>query len=38
LTEDDYGMTITRAASPWMTGGGFKPGITYGETDDFHTT
>ena len=28
--------TITRAASPiWMAGGGIKPGITYGATDDF---
>ena len=28
--------TITRAASPiWLAGGGIKPGITYGATDDF---
>ena len=28
--------TITRAASRmWMAGGGIKPGIVYGETDDF---
>ena len=28
--------TTTRAASPiWLAGGGIKPGITLGETDDF---
>ena len=28
--------TITAAASRiWMAGGGIKPGISYGETDDF---
>ena len=24
-----------RAFSMWMAGGGIKPGVTYGETDDF---
>ena len=36
LTEDDYGRDHhPRCFTMWMTGGGFKPGITYGETDDF---
>ena len=36
LTEDDYGRDHhPRCFTMWMTGGGFKPGITYGETDEF---
>jgi Protein of unknown function (DUF1501) len=36
LTEDDYGRDHhPRCFTMWMTGGGFKPGVTYGETDDF---
>ena len=36
LTEDDYGRDHhPRCFTMWMTGGGFKPGITYGETDDY---
>jgi hypothetical protein len=36
LTEDDYGRDHhPRCFTMWMTGGGFKPGIAYGETDDF---
>ena len=36
LTEDDYGRDHhPRCFTMWMTGGGFKPGMTYGETDDF---
>jgi hypothetical protein len=36
LTKDDYGRDHHgRAFSIWMAGGGIKPGITYGKTDDF---
>lgn len=36
LTEDNYGRDHhPRCFSIWMAGGGVKPGITYGETDDF---
>ncbi|MCI0620963.1 MAG: DUF1501 domain-containing protein [Acidobacteria bacterium] len=36
LTEDDYGRDHhPRCFTMWMAGGGFKPGITYGETDDY---
>ncbi len=36
LTQDDYGRDHhPRCFTMWMAGGGIKPGITYGETDDF---
>jgi len=36
LTETNYGRDHhPRCFSIWMAGGGIKPGITYGETDDF---
>jgi uncharacterized protein (DUF1501 family) len=36
LTEDNYGRDHHgRCFTVWMAGGGIKPGISYGETDDF---
>jgi len=36
LTEDNYGRDHhPRCFSIWMAGGGVKPGVTYGETDDY---
>ncbi len=36
LTEENYGRDHHgRCFSIWMAGGGIKPGLTYGETDDF---
>jgi len=36
LTADDYGRDHhPRCFTIWMAGGGVKPGITYGATDDF---
>jgi hypothetical protein len=36
LTHDNYGRDHHgRAFSLWMAGGGIKPGLTYGRTDDF---
>lgn len=36
LTKTDYGRDHhPRCFSMWMAGGGIKPGIVYGETDDF---
>ena len=36
LTADDYGRDHhPRCFTIWMAGGGIKPGITHGETDDF---
>jgi uncharacterized protein (DUF1501 family) len=36
LTKDNYGRDHHgRAFSMWMAGGGVKPGLTYGKTDDF---
>jgi len=36
LTKNDYGRDHhPRCFSVWMAGGGIKPGIVYGETDDF---
>jgi hypothetical protein len=36
LTEDNYGRDHhPRCFAVWMAGGGIKPGLTYGETDDF---
>lgn len=36
LTADNYGRDHhPRCFTTWMAGGGIKPGITYGETDDF---
>jgi hypothetical protein len=36
LTEDDYGRDHhPRCFTVWMAGGGIKPGISYGETDDY---
>jgi uncharacterized protein (DUF1501 family) len=36
LTKDNYGRDHHgRAFSIWMAGGGVKPGITFGKTDDF---
>lgn len=36
LTKTDYGRDHHgRCYSQWMAGGGFKPGLVYGETDDF---
>jgi hypothetical protein len=36
LTKDNYGRDHhPRCFSTWMAGGGIKPGITYGRTDDY---
>jgi uncharacterized protein DUF1501 len=36
LTADDYGRDHhPRCFTMWMAGGGVRPGVTYGETDDF---
>jgi hypothetical protein len=36
LTADDYGRDHhPRCFTIWMAGGGIKPGVTFGETDDF---
>jgi len=36
LTADDYGRDHhPRCFTVWMAGGGIKPGISYGETDDY---
>ena len=36
LTADDYGRDHhPRCFTVWLAGGGMKPGISYGETDDF---
>jgi hypothetical protein len=36
MTEDDYGRDHhPRCFSLWMAGGGIKPGVSYGETDEF---
>ena len=36
LTEDNYGRDHhPRCFTAWMAGGGVKPGISYGQTDDF---
>ncbi|MBM3797025.1 MAG: DUF1501 domain-containing protein [Acidobacteria bacterium] len=36
LTADDYGRDHhPRCFTMWMAGGGIKPGVSYGETDDF---
>jgi uncharacterized protein (DUF1501 family) len=36
LTADNYGRDHhPRCFTIWMAGGGIKPGITYGQTDDF---
>jgi hypothetical protein len=36
LTRDDYGRDHhPRCFTLWMAGGGIKPGVTYGSTDDF---
>lgn len=36
LTRENYGRDHhPRCFTMWMTGGGVRPGITYGETDDF---
>ncbi len=36
LTPTDYGRDHhPRCFTMWMAGGGFRPGITYGETDDY---
>ena len=36
LTEDNYGRDHHgRCFTLWLAGGGIKPGITYGETDDY---
>ena len=36
LTRDDYGRDHhPRCFTIWMAGGGIKPGISYGETDDY---
>ena len=36
LTATDYGRDHhPRCFTMWLAGGGFKPGITYGETDDY---
>ncbi len=36
LTKDDYGRDHhTRCFSIWLAGGGIKPGMTYGRTDDY---
>ncbi|MGH9810126.1 MAG: DUF1501 domain-containing protein, partial [Terriglobia bacterium] len=36
LTADDYGRDHhPRCFTMWLAGGGFKPGVSYGETDDY---
>jgi hypothetical protein len=36
LTKDNYGRDHhPRCYSIWMAGGGIKPGLSYGETDEF---
>jgi len=36
LTKDDYGRDHhPRCFTMWLAGGGFKPGFSFGETDDF---
>jgi hypothetical protein len=36
LTDDDYGRDHhPRCFTMWLAGGGIKPGLSYGETDDF---
>ncbi|MEZ5365928.1 MAG: DUF1501 domain-containing protein [Bryobacterales bacterium] len=36
MTEDNYGRDHhPRCFTLWAAGGGLKPGIVYGETDDF---
>jgi len=36
LTKDDYGRDHhPRCFTMWVAGGGFRPGISYGATDDF---
>jgi uncharacterized protein (DUF1501 family) len=36
LTHEDYGRDHhPRCFTVWMAGGGIRPGLTYGETDDF---
>ena len=36
LTKDDYGRDHhPRCFTIWMAGGGIKPGMTYGATDDY---
>ena len=36
LTQDDYGRDHhPRCFTVWLAGGGVRPGITYGETDDY---
>ena len=36
LSKDDYGRDRHgRVVSVWLAGGGIKPGITYGQRDDF---
>lgn len=36
LTEDNYGRDHhPRCFTTWMAGGGVRPGVTYGETDDY---
>ncbi len=36
LTKDDYGRDHhPRCFTIWLTGGGIKPGISYGQTDDY---
>lgn len=36
LTKDDYGRDHhPRCFTMWLAGGGMKPGVTMGETDDF---
>lgn len=36
LSADDYGRDHhPRCFTIWLTGGGIKPGVTYGDTDDF---
>ena len=36
MTSDDYGRDQhPRCFTIWMAGGGIKPGMTYGETDDY---
>jgi hypothetical protein len=36
LTKDDYGRDHhPRCFTMWLAGGGFKPGLSFGETDDF---
>ena len=36
LTKDDYGRDHhPRCFTIWLAGGGIKPGLTYGQTDDY---